>query len=649
MPFQTPTRSFAIPAGMRIRSLAVATAIGIALAACGSGSDTADMVLLNGYVYTVDGQDRVAQAVAVRDGRIVYVGDDAGARRLVDEKRTQVVDLGGRMLMPGLVDGHIHALKGGAATLQCSLDYLPLTVAQMKDRIQACLKSDGATDKWLQVVNWDRQAMSTRDRDPTRLDLDSLSSTRPIFIVSIDGHTALVNSRALELAGITQQTANPPGGSITRDAQGKATGILEDSAVLMARDAVPAPTDEERVQHAAIALDMLRRQGVTSFMGVRTTEAEIKAFSTLSERNQLSARALFAPEIAVAQADQAVAAVADVRALAQRYSRSTTEPSPTVQVRHVKLFLDGVLQTPAETGALLAPYRVNSGSASAPQWTPGTATGQQYFSQGQLDAVVTEAVRAGFEPHLHAIGDAAVRRALDSIEYAHKQLPNSNFRSAVAHAELVDPADYPRFKALDTLPVMSFQWAQQAPYSVEAVKDQLGPERYARMEPEGSLVQAGARLAYGSDWPVDPMAYFYNLSVGVMRRGTPSHPASFGPNYAGRLNEDPLLPRSTALRAITMNSAYQLGLERQLGSIEQGKWADLIVLDRNFMQVAEGDLASTQVLLTVVGGKPVWADGPYVSQLGTKTLGTNAVLPRTFNVKASTGHAVIHGGDGHAH
>lgn len=588
----------------------------LALVAC-SGDDppAADIVLRNGHVYTVDAQDSVAQAVAVREGRIVFVGSDAGALAHVRDGRTRVIDLGGRMLMPGLVDGHVHALDGGAATLKCSLDFLPLTVAQMRQKLQTCL--DGSRDQepggWLEVVNWDRQAMSSADRDPVKGDLDALTTARPITITSIDHHTRLVNSRALGLAGIDAATPNPSGGSIARDASGQPTGILEDGAAALVDQVMPAPTDAQQAAHARIALGLLNRQGVTSFMQALSSETEVKAFSTLAASGELSARAQFALAIGAGEAADPAAAVARAKAVADRYTQPDATPTPRVQVRHVKLFLDGVLQAPAQTAGVLAPYRVNTGSETHPQWVPGTRTGELYLSQQEINALVVQAVKAGFDPHIHAIGDAAVRRALDAYEAARQALPGNAFRPAIAHAELADPADYGRFKALGVFAVMSFQWAQQAPYSIEAVQEQLGPERFARMEPEGSLLHAGASIAYGSDWPVDPLAYFYNLSVGVRRQGTPTHPASFGPAYAGRLNDDPLLPRSLALRAITMNAAAQLRLDDQLGSIEIGKFADLIVLDRNFMQVAPEELAFTQVLLTMVGGKVVWADDVFAA------------------------------------
>ncbi|MFO1336807.1 MAG: amidohydrolase [Burkholderiaceae bacterium] len=636
-PTLSPPRRWALAAGTTLAGLVVLVACG------GDGPEPADVVLTNGYVYTVDAKDSVAQAVAVRGGRIVYVGNNGGAQRYVDAHKTQVIDLGGRMLMPGLVDGHVHPLEGGAATLKCSLDFLPLTVAQMKDKLQGCLdaSADQEPDGWLEVVNWDRQAMSSIDRDPTRQDIDGLATTRPIHVTSIDHHTRLVNTRALGLAGITAQTPNPPDGEIVHDANGQPTGIFEDGAGSLVDAALPPVSDADRAQHARIALALLRRQGVTSFMDAMSDEAEVKAFATLGDSGELTARAQFAMLMSPDDAADAPAALARVKAVATRYTRPAGEPRPVVEVRHVKFFLDGVLQAPAQTAGVLAPYNVDTGTPDHPNWVPGSERGQLYYSPAQLDALVAEAIKAGFDPHIHAIGDAAVRRALDAYDHARQQLGNG-FRPAIAHVELADPADFGRFKSLGVVPVMSYQWAQQAPYSIEAVKDQLGPERYAIMEPEGSLMNAGATIAYGSDWPVDPMAYFYNLSVGVLRRGNPDHWASFGPAYAGRLNDDPLLPRSLALRSITMNSAWQLRLDDRVGSIERGKFADLIVLDRNFMQAADDDLAFTNVLLTMVGGQVVWADGPFAGG-GTSATAASARpmaprRPHVLNARNAVGH-----------
>ncbi|WP_437313579.1 amidohydrolase [Sorangium sp. So ce385] len=577
--------------------------------ACGASMPpAADTVLRNGFVYTVDGADSVHQAVAVRDGKIVYVGADSGAQGYVGP-RTEVVDLKGRMLMPGLVDGHLHVMSGGAQRLMCSLEYKTHTIAQLQQKIQACLDSEPAKgpDQWLEVTSWDRQGTVSVDADPTRAALDALRTQRPILVHSTDHHSALTNSRGMALAGITAKTPDPVGGKIGRDAGGQPTGIFEDAGIALVSAAMPPPTPEDDVRSAKAALDAIRRQGVTTFMDAWSDERALRAFTAVQRSGELTARALFAimidPDEVAKGPEKAIAAA---KALASSYDRPAAAPAPGVGARHIKVMLDGVLQAPAQTAAMLAPYHVNVGTDGAPQWVPGKHSGDVYYPPDTLKALLLAAVEAGLDPHVHAIGDRAVRQTLDAYEAVRARLPGNDVRAAIAHCETVDPADFGRFKALGVIPVMSFQWAQEAPYSVDAMKHQLGPERYARLEPEGSLHNAGARIAYGSDWPIDPFAEFLALKIGVTRRGDPTHPASFGPSYAGRLNDDPLLPRNVALRAITMNSAYQLRLEKVVGSIEPGKFADMIVLDQNFLQIPEDDLGKIQVLMTMVGGKIVY-------------------------------------------
>ena len=247
-----------------------------------------------------------------------------------------------------------------------------------------------------------------------------------------------------------------------------------------------------------------------------------------------------------------------------------------------------------------------------------------------------------------------MRQTLDAIEYARQQVPATDFRPAIAHNETVAVADYPRYKTLGVMASFSFQWAQQAPYSVGETEAHLGPDRFARMEPFGSLHNAGARIGYGSDWPIDPFDEMLALKIGVTRSGDPESPDSFGPDYAGRINDDPALSRADALRAITMNSAWQLRMEKQIGSIEVGKFADLIVLDKDFMTQPEAELARNQVLLTMVGGQVVMAKAPFGNVGAAAAVAGASGRSRAINLRAATGHAVVPGrpgphGDGHAH
>jgi predicted amidohydrolase YtcJ len=208
---------------------------------------------------------------------------------------------------------------------------------------------------------------------------------------------------------------------------------------------------------------------------------------------------------------------------------------------------------------------------------------------------------------MHADGDRAVHEALDAIEALRKEFPESKIRAAIAHDEIVSPQDLPRYAQLGAIPVLSFQWEKPAPDTIEGARDYLGPDRFKYMEPAGYLASAGARIAYGSDWPVDRLDEWFALKVGVTRENSPQA----GPQYAGRLSTDTGLPVARVIRAITADSAYELHAEHEVGSIEVGKLADLIVLDRNLTKIPPRELADVKVLLTVVGGKPVYAAKPY--------------------------------------
>ncbi|VVN03210.1 amidohydrolase [Pseudomonas fluorescens] len=579
-----------------------------------SAATPADTVMRNGYVYTIDGQNSVQQAIAISGGKIVYVGSDAGVDGYIG-KQTQLIDLAGRMLMPGFVDAHMHPGDGGRAMTLCDLKYQTMTRAQFQASIQACLdaEKDKGPDVWLEVGSWDRMGMTGLDGDADKSTLDALKTQRPIQVRSTDFHTVLTNSRGLELAGINKNTADPEDGKYRRDSAGNPNGICEDGAAESLAAVVPPATDTEKLNQMRAALDAMRQQGITSFFDALAGPENGKAFTTLQKSGELTARALLAIKLdpAAAAADP-VKTIAEAKVLASTYDQGDVKVAPGVSMRHVKLFMDGIINAPADTGAMLTPYLHNSGTDKAPQWTPGKNLGELYFPAQVLNPLVLQAVKAGLDPHLHATGERAVRDALDSVAYVRKALPGTDFRPAIAHAESVDPADYARFKALDVTATMSFQWAQQAPSTIDGTSDHLGAERFGRMEPSGSIARAGGRVAFGSDWPVDPLDEFLALKVGVTRSGDPSNPHSYGPKYAGRLNADPALSRAEVLRSITLSSAEQLKLEAVLGSVEVGKFADLIVLDKNFMQVPEEELGRNDVLLTLVGGKVVWAKAPYL-------------------------------------
>jgi predicted amidohydrolase YtcJ len=583
----------------------------LAQAAIGSPRDPgpADLVYRHGFVYTVDAHDSVQQALAVRGGLIVYVGGDAGAAPLIGP-HTRQIDLRGRMLMPGLVDGHMHPLDGGATLLKCNLHYVQLTVERMQAGIQECLDQTRSRepDGWLEVVNWFQEGMIPAGIQTTRAALDALKTRRPILVTSSFGHTSLVNSRAIQLAGINAATQAPLGGKIWRDPAGNPTGLLEDFAQELVTRMLPTPTPGEDMRSAQAALEAMRKQGITTFFDAMALERDLAAFAGVERTGALTARAHFAVLITPPQGKDPGKAVAAVAALAHRYDEGAIRIGPTVTVRNVKLFLDGVISAPALTGAMLEPYFEPPSPVAAGGWAPGRNRGPDvYFPAPVLCAVIIAAAGAGFEPHLHADGDRAVHEGLDAIAAMRARFPDQDIRAAIAHDEIVDPKDFGRFKQLNVIPVLSFQWEKPASDTVDNARDYLGPARFKYMEPAAFLANAGARIAYGSDWPVDPLDEWFALKVGVTRTNSPSS----GPKYAGRrLSQDAGLTRAQVLRAITMNSSYELHQEQATGSLEAGKFADLIVLDRNVLEIPAEQIAEVKVLQTVVGGRAVYeADG----------------------------------------
>ncbi|MBQ0931162.1 amidohydrolase [Ideonella alba] len=645
-----------------VAALALVAALAAGCSGGGGGGEApADLVLRSGKVVTMDNGRRIAQAVAVREGRIVVVGSDAEVMPYVGQT-TQVVDLGGRMLMPGFIDAHLHALAGGRALLLCDLAYAPLTRSQLAARLQACVDAtpEAGPDVWLEAVNWDRQSTSALDADPTRALLDGLNTTRPIAVTSSDFHTVLANSRALALAGVSAATPDPSGGKFLRDGSGVPTGICEDAAGFQLKAAIPPDSEADQLKQGRAALAALREQGITSFMDAAAGEPHLRVFQALRASGELTARVQLALNLDPAEATAHPAqAIAEAQALAQGTARNVDTPAPAVRARWVKAFVDGVVNAPADTGALLSPYLQNVGTDAAPRWVPGSNLGQLYYSSTTLQALLGAATDAGMDLHFHATGERAVRTALDSVAAVRRARPGADMRPAIAHDETVAVADYPRFAALDVMATMSFQWAQRAPYSIGDTENHLGPDRFARMEPSGSLRRAGARVVHGSDWPIDPFDTFLALKIGVTRSGDPTNPHSaafIAPVFEGPINADPGLSRDDVLAAITRNAAHQLRMEQQLGTIEVGKLADLIVLEKDFLSVPDEALGRNRVLMTVVGGQPVHAVGAFDGLVAGQRQQLNA-RAKVLSARGSAGHVIPstvpgapHGhGDGHNH
>ena len=563
----------------------------------------ADTLFEHGYVYTVDGANTVAQALAVRAGQIIYVGDDAGARSFVGPK-TRRIDLADRMLMPGLIDGHMHPRSGGMRLLTCDLNYRRVTVPEFQAAIQACVDQDSKAgpDDWLKVNSWFEQNMEPAGLVLTHAALDAVRTTRPIGVNSSFGHSELVNRRGLELGHITRDTPDPKDGIIARDASGEPTGLLEDAAQNLVDRLMPEPTPAQNLQAVRSALAAMRAQGITTFLDASTDAGALTAFARAQRAGELTARGHFAvliDSIKNYDADRAVAAV-----LAQRkhFDQGGITAQPTLSVDTAKLFLDGVYSAPAYTSYLLQPYFEPGENPEHPDWEPGDNHGPPlYFTQRQLDATLIALAAAGLNPHMHADGDGAVREGLNAVAAMRAVHPSDDIRPALAHSEIIDPADFPRFAALNALPVLSFQWEKPAADLNAEAGQYLGAVRYALIEPAGLLKPYGARLVFGSDWPVDRLDEWLAMQVAVTRMAVGEDAARF----PGRLGIDPGLSVADAVRAMTLNAAYSLRQDALTGSLETGKFADLIVLDQNLLRIAPDEIARTKVLLTMVGGRIV--------------------------------------------
>ncbi len=568
---------------------------------------SADTVFHNGRVYTANNNNDVVAAVAIKNGKIIALGSNADVSRLVGES-TEVIDLNGKMLMPGLVDGHMHPVSGGAQLTSCSLKYMSLTVDEALAMITACLDQEqGApSDRWLEVRGWFRQAMKPEGADLTAAILDRLPTDRPVVVTGSDFHSMAANSKAIKVAGITDDSPDPSDGKIVRDKTGKATGIFLDGAMWMVNSAKPKLSDAEQRKKSLAdlkaAMQALNAQGITSVFDAAASEDSLVAFTQLRDEGKLTVRANLAPVISPEAAENPKEVVAYINGLASQFDTPVAATEPGISVATAKIFVDGVIQAPAQTGALVSPYLHNTGSSDHQDWQPSEKTGSLYFSESLLTQLLEALVENDINAHMHTTGDKAVKVALNAIAAARKKFNNPAFRPSLAHNELVDPEDYARFAELNAIPMLSLQWGKPAPDTIDSVKDYIGPERFMYLETSGKFKQAGARVAYGSDWPVDPLNEWLAMQVGVTR----TNASDTEPKYQGRLGDDPGLDIHTAIRAITLNSAYSLNMDAYIGSLEVGKFADMIVIDQDITDIAPENVAKTNVVQTFVGGREVY-------------------------------------------
>ncbi len=571
------------------------TVLGLSLAALISAAaafaaEKADYVFKNGAVYTIESKAQKAEAVAVTGKTITYVGSTEGITPFVG-KDTEVIDLKGRMLLPGFVESHIHptlAIVASGADLACD------SVAEVLARVKSW--ADAHPDaKLVQGFGWRYTLFSTTG--PNKADLDKLFPDKPVLLVAIDAHSAWVNSKALEMAGVDAKTPDPaPGVSFfQRDPQtGEPTGwVVETLAEQQVLAKLNPPTPEAVIAAAAEKFQEFAAAGITAAfdagMGTVPTDRGLEGYQQLEKENKLPVRIVGSyywnnPEI--------TDPVADVLELRRKFN------SELVQVRALKIMFDG--GEAQHTAVMLQPYADRPGFL-----------GEFSIDEKLVKAAVLKAQANGVDTHAHCYGDGTVRTYLDAVEQARKAYPNSPSRHASAHNIFVSDQDVPRFAKLNVTMQSSTQWAMPDP-TIKRTAGIVGEDvAFRELFRHNSVLKAGGRVAFGTDWPASGYIVTYRpldaIQVAITRGILSQY---------GNAQFTPVLPPENerisldqALKAYTLDAAYVLGLEDRIGSLQPGKLADLVVLDKDLHEIPPSEISTTKVQLTMMNGKITHRDG----------------------------------------
>jgi predicted amidohydrolase YtcJ len=537
----------------------------------------ADLAITGATVRTMDPARPVSDAVAVRAGRIEAVGSEEV--RAATGGTTEVLHLPGRLVLPGFQDAHVHPPSSGLERLRCDLN-------GMEDRdgyreAIAAYASAHAEADWILGGGWSMAAFP--GGTPRREDLDDVVPDRPAFLTNRDGHGAWVNTKALQLAGIDAATPDPSDGRIERDPFDAPTGTLHEGAMDLVERLVPEPDADSWEPAILEAQRYLHSVGITAWQDATVEAATLKAYRDLDDRRLLTARVVAALLWDHHRGEDQIEDLLELR----RWGTGGR-----VRAGTVKIFLDGVVEN--FTASMLDPYL----------GADGESTGNRGLRLADPEDLARNAIaldREGFQLHFHAIGDRAVRDGLDAVEAVREANGIADRRAHIAHIQVVDPADVPRFAALDVVANAQALWALHEPQMDDLTIPFLGPQRANHQYPFGSLLRAGTRMAMGSDWSVSSPDPFPQMEVAVTRVD-PRH----------RDNE-PFLPSERiqlgqALTAFTRGSAFVNRLDRVTGVIAKGMLADLVVVDRD-IALPDGDpIGDVRALLTMVAGRVVYED-----------------------------------------
>jgi predicted amidohydrolase YtcJ len=551
----------------------------------------ADYVLRNGAVYTVDANRSWAQSVAIKDDKILAVGLDSQMGGLIDAN-TRVVDLNGAMVLPGFQDSHIHPVTAKLKTAMCNLTGLA-NVAAYLEKIRSCVKANPDAS-WIHGAGWSFRVFQ-QEMTPTKFLLDDISTTKPITMASYDGHTLWANSKALQVAGVDERTADVVSGEVVRlpDSREPSGIFLEDLAVSLVMSAKPPYGDDQVYQALMDAQGYLNALGITSVQDALVTVGSDGMYSVLpsylraateGELNlRVSASLYWDPQLGMEQINSIKAA------------RDQADGLELLTANTVKVWLDGVMHT--HTSSLLEDYADKPGER-----------GTLLVPEQRLNELTVAMDKAGFQMHFHGDGDAAVRLSLNAVEQAIAANGRNDQRHHIAHLELVHPDDIPRFRQLGVVANVQPMWSTSRAYVSDLIDNKIGKERSRWLEINKSFLDHGVVVAYGSDWFVtspNPM----DLIEAAVTRIRPALPLE-QKRAATPLLPDENVSVADAIASYTINGAYVNHQEHTTGSLEVGKFADIVVLDNNLFEIEPVQISQTQVLLTFMNGKLVHGELP---------------------------------------
>ena len=542
-----------------------------------ASSSAARQVFLNGSIHTFNKQLEIIEAISIKDGVIEQIGSNEEIKKIID-KNTSVINLEGKMMMPSFHDAHSHPIWSGIDQYKCVVSEL-YEIEGMRSEIKECLNSElTKTTGWL--VGTGLNIALFPAGNPNKSLLDEISTDIPIYVDASDGHSGLANSKALELAGITANTSNPEQGIIERDPNtGEPSGTLREPAAMnLVRDITPKDTDALYDKGLNFAQDLAHSFGITSSIAASVGKQHMATYKRAAVNNQLNLRVITCLSFGGLFVRNS-GSFDDVLKDRAQYS------DPRINVDCVKIFIDGVLE--GQTGAVLEPY-LDSGNY-----------GQLYFDQDTLNHAVARFDADNIQIHTHAIGDRAVRSILDAFEFAIAINGRTDNRHHISHLQMIDPADIPRFKELGVAANFQAAWALPDEWITDINTPELGIKRVNKMYPIASVFRAGGLIVGGSDWAVSTMNPLVAIETAI-RREDPDD------RIQGVLNENERMTLVEMLKAYTINAAYLMHQEHLTGSIEVGKAADLIILERNLYDIPIEEISEVRVLETIIEGKTVY-------------------------------------------